>query len=467
MYKKSFVSVACLFVTLLFANSSFALAEFTFHGLTVGDFSEWDARGDMTDTFERYDYESIGYSYEIKQTKYNLIEDGEIWYFHFINLATGEYEFESEKLKALTSSIDDDMVCLFPVYGETIDRQDPNRICFSKSLPSGAWERVTFSRNMRITCQDPGAYKVETETFQEITPYDFQISDFIGLSPVVLSQPKNLTPMLPARTYAQGRLPAVQATSFTMEFEVKDNIGCNKPVQGKEIELLVTIVPESGSHLENTDPTKAGTGKFTGASPEGDTGEAHVTLITGSDGKASATYTAGVYGLKERLQVSSTDGNNVPVVSSKEFDIKVNGLIALTGFPLLGNFYTSDCDKNHNTGESTGRLSTYVTSSTANKIGMLNFYYETFTGDSLCFNDASLAFGGYFDDGNDGSCHASHRRGIDIDVNTVGSCVTDMNQEVNYRGRPTKKRDVLIDIGTTIMNSWKSPYENMHFRYAK
>ena len=115
MYKKSFVSIACLFVTLLFAGNSFALSEFTFHGLTVGEFSNWDTREDMSDTFERYDYESIGYSYEIKQTKYNLIEDGEIWYIHFINLSSMDYEFESEKFKALTSSIDDDMVCLFPV----------------------------------------------------------------------------------------------------------------------------------------------------------------------------------------------------------------------------------------------------------------------------------------------------------------------------------------------------------------
>jgi hypothetical protein len=59
----------------------------------------------------------------------------------------------------------------------------------------------------------------------------------------------------------------------------------------------------------------------------------------------------------------------------------------------------------------------------------------------LSFNDASLEFGGFFDKGTGNRadrCHVSHRKGIDVDINSIDS----------------KGRDIWFDLYTGVNGAY-------------
>ncbi len=96
----------------------------------------------------------------------------------------------------------------------------------------------------------------------------------------------------------------------------------------------------------------------------------------------------------------------------------------------------------------------YVTPEMGVRLTTLNDYYRLWTGNHLSFNDASLPYGGFFGNagggGLDSRCHYSHRRGIDIDVNSE-----DWSGEYNLRTQIVERggsKELLLNL----VDSWSN-----------
>jgi len=303
---------------------------------------------------------------------------------------------------------------------------------------------------------------------------------------------------------ALSRNPEIDPEDTLLRVDVFDDIetlqgtNCGVPIENALVDVKATIVPESGGHLHFHKPNEAGTGDFlkspgnehpeeikdTREDSGGDeTPELSVTGRTGHNGAFYAKYQAGVYGVAENLDVTVTDPNNEEVekFGRAELKIRVPGLVPLdeTGdlYTLRGSFVTP-CDIQHND-SSTLRRSHYVTSDMILFIHALAHVFKSVEGVKLSFNDASLEFGGFFDDGvKDRSerCHVTHRHGVDIDVNVTSS---DYTQCPNEQGIGTlncpsnsdselfvrhTQREVLDYIATQFPGVYKMREGTVHYR---
>jgi len=168
-----------------------------------------------------------------------------------------------------------------------------------------------------------------------------------------------------------------------------------------------------------------------------------------------ARYTAGKYGLTERIKVVATrpatltrdrTSDALQGAERPELDIKVPGLSELD--PAANHFaYGGGC-LHSETGNKGDGVARYVTNEMAASLVVLNGYYQKWTGNNLSFNDASLPYGGFFDNlnggGLDSGCHHSHRRGMDIDVNRE-----DAAGENNLRTKMVERggsRELLLNV---------------------
>lgn len=153
-------------------------------------------------------------------------------------------------------------------------------------------------------------------------------------------------------------------------------------------------------------------------------------------GRAYATYTAGKYGIKETLKASileSFDANESIGTKKDGFDellITVPGLAKIDKSRTMSadgknivieGGYKSACDKQHNA-EALDRYSDYLTEPAMKGLVSLDQTYYKETGEHLCLNDASLIYGGFYDNGkaDQKGCHKGHLRGIGIDINNTG-----------------------------------------------
>lgn len=136
-------------------------------------------------------------------------------------------------------------------------------------------------------------------------------------------------------------------------------------------------------------------------------------------------YTAGKFGVKERILVEAPEART-PAISTHEIDISVASRTGpLARLDGMGDWYDvigsgdAGCDANHNASAS-DRDSDYMLPLARNLATTLAYDFHDRTGLKLKFNDASLANGGVYDVGSgdrDAQCHATHRVGIDVDVN--------------------------------------------------
>lgn len=236
----------------------------------------------------------------------------------------------------------------------------------------------------------------------------------------------DVTPEVPDSYHSSGNIPGHAAGTVELTVEIKDNEGCDKPLPDVPVDLKNTIVSQSGSHLHFSGADLPGTGTYIAATPTWSSisfDKTRIAAQTDENGLLKASYLAGEFGVEEQLEATAHNRLNGTTISSSEtYAIRVPGLVPLdtSGIHSLRGSYSTSCDIGHNDSQ-TARRSHYVTPFTKAKIAQLNTNYQAETGNSLCLNDASLVYGGFFDrgaGGRDEKCHSSHRLGVDIDVNT-------------------------------------------------
>jgi len=246
---------------------------------------------------------------------------------------------------------------------------------------------------------------------------------------------------------------------------------CKAQLPDAIVKLSNTIVPDSGSHNHFTMDTEIGAGAYLPQSVNDVLNpDISGTLDTVIEGKIDiygllyTKYKAGIYGLQENVTVEArrekTELHNE--IKSEPFsyklDIKVPNLTPLAtdkvDYKLLGSYKVSSiCDDTAHNNSSTDRRSHYLTSNALIGVTSTAKLYKTNTQGMLSFNDASLAFGGFFDKGTlnrDEACHVSHRKGIDIDINSIDS----------------KGRDIWFDNFTGINGNYSILFFELE-RYAK
>lgn len=196
-------------------------------------------------------------------------------------------------------------------------------------------------------------------------------------------------------------------------------------------DLFTRLVPPAIEEVGRGEAWSASimsTPRFPVPGPYGSSDGPSVTKVTGEQGTIQARYTAGKYGLTERVKVVATRPatltrnrtiDALQGAERPELAIKVPGLVEL-GSAANHFAYKGGCPHTPN-GDPADGVARYVTPEMGGRMTTLNDYYRLWTGNHLSFNDASLPYGGFFDNGGKGGmdsrCHFSHRRGIDIDVN--------------------------------------------------
>lgn len=148
---------------------------------------------------------------------------------------------------------------------------------------------------------------------------------------------------------------------------------------------------------------------------------------------------------------------------ASEFDIKVPGLVHMA--PSDQNAfvyrYLGGCPHDPPAAQ-------YGTEDLYVRLRALNSYYKSLTGDDLSYNDASLPFGGFFDNeaggGRDAGCHQSHRRGIDVDINSADKQRASVYQPIVIRGRQTTAYQALERKAIRDMQMQPVEEPTIHFR---
>lgn len=318
------------------------------------------------------------------------------------------------------------------------------------------------------------------------SPWDFAPTPFRIGTPTI-DPIAEIRPYIPASPLASGTAPAIPEGTTTVRVRVRDSLGCGVPIPNAPVRLANSVVPGSGGHVHFARETEPGTGAYIESTPPWSSiDESRVSILAKTDaaGILQARYRAGIYGVEEAVSATATDPNNSTLVRDAEprrFFIRLPGLVALDTsgmtYKLRGS-YASDCDQGHNDAQ-TLRRSHYVTPSTYEMVQRLNDRWLAEGGDNLCLNDASLPFGGFFDNGGstrgtkeqepnkDTRRHVSHRRGIDIDVNVRANapCTEDLDQLMTVRGKEVTKRERLDEIAQQEFGLMKAREEPIHYRF--
>ena len=215
---------------------------------------------------------------------------------------------------------------------------------------------------------------------------------------------------------------------------------CSVPIENMIVKISNTITPKSGSHNHFDLDNKIGTGTYVPISVndvlDPDIEATLGTVIEGKtdvNGEFHTDYLAGIYGLEETVTIEARREKTLlypEKIESSSYnyllDIKVPDLVPLStsniNYTLLGS-YNSTCDRGHNN-TTTDRNSHFLTNMALLGAEGMASLYKLNTDGILSFNDASLSFGGFFDKGTlnrADRCHVSHRKGIDIDINSIDS----------------------------------------------
>lgn len=245
----------------------------------------------------------------------------------------------------------------------------------------------------------------------------------------------SISPKLLGDNFASKYMQTINPESTLVFVQVAGIAGnkqqCLTPLPDATVKISNTITPSSGGHDHFSSNNELGTGTYTplGSSDILDPGNlaTNGTVIEGkslSDGSFYTFYTAGDFGVNETLTVearrdaTTIDDERKSDPVTYTIDIKAPNLVELPEGILDGQFsfrYGGSCVHNP-----TAR---WVVSGLKTRLIIMDALYKNKFGHRLSFNDASVKFGGVFDNGKNGGrdslCHKSHRRGNDIDVNSA------------------------------------------------
>lgn len=216
---------------------------------------------------------------------------------------------------------------------------------------------------------------------------------------------------------------------------VEDDLFCFRRLQDVTVRFTNTIAPggPQGHGHDHFGPAEPGTGNYACDSAFScqvvDDGAFPMDTIvegrTSSLGVFNASYAAREFGVSETITISMTreptpkDPSTVVGVDERHtLDIRHPGLFRVdaAGISAIRNLGTG-CP--HDPGAE------WMTGNSGRRLRGVTESYLDGTGRMLSLNDASLPFGGFFDNGNGGGrvspCHVSHRVGVDIDLNRIDS----------------------------------------------
>jgi len=283
------------------------------------------------------------------------------------------------------------------------------------------------------------------------SPFEFRATDFYPAIGGIHLGSDELSPDVPGK-HPESTEIAVIAT---------DALGCGRRFEGLEIELVNTIVPDSGGHHHFEADDEPGTGYYLGKRDEDIEQRVKTSGLSDENGVYSTSYTAGEFGLKERITANAKRELSEPneVVDAEqvetELTIRVPGLVDFTDglwrsmdepkqeqrrgagpHPEYGFYiaYAGGCPHQP--------PAVWVTPDLRDAIIGINAVYRHYFDENLSFNDGSLEWGGKIDNsyikedegGRDTRCHRSHREGIDIDVNRFDTSGTGLVSGVDESG---------------------------------
>src|SRR5690606_8750968 len=282
------------------------------------------------------------------------------------------------------------------------------------------------------------------------SPYAFESTRFHPGVPWIAA-PETLSPELPGDNFSPNYpLPPTPAQTGSFNVLAVDDLGCNVGIEDAEISIVGTIVPESGGHTHFTGNNEPADGFFweydltePPSSPRLPTYEG----ISDEDGLLRLWYTPGQIGSTERFEVTASvpptfDEPGYSASANHDIDIKLSELVYLAQGTGTSFIYADGGGCPHLVDDAPGSTyAHYLTPTMRDGVIELAVMYNANTGSNLSFNDASLPFGGRFDNesggGRTSECHQSHRQGIDIDVNgpdATGRNLRDPDDTVEYNG---------------------------------
>lgn len=292
----------------------------------------------------------------------------------------------------------------------------------------------------RYSCASEGKYRFKVLfNGSSIGEDDFLPSRFTPEFDYVYVD-STIQPKLTGDNFASKNMPTINEESAAIYTRVVGVAGhekqCKQSLSDVIVKLTNTIKPGSGSHAHFTDVNELGTGQYvplkSGDILDPDTSNTNKTVIEGetsSTGVFRAEYKAGEFGVKETITMEARrDATDVhperksKIATTKDIDIKAPNLVAMPEGSGDGEFYFvygGSCAHSP-----TAR---WAVPEMKSRLVVLDALYKNKFGSRLSFNDASLQFGGEFDNktgktssgGRDSRCHQSHRRGNDIDLNQV------------------------------------------------
>ena len=424
----------------------------------------------LTDLYKRYPYPYIGVIFlfeTIRSSGVTLLpEDGETWVITFTNDDLGKV------IERNTLTYDAASDCL-------VDEDGVNALC-GLYIAEGTSEHIV--RVLAITyytqCIDEVGYHLDVTMDDGSTPpgapYVFTASRFRPSIAAVYNA-GSVIPELPGDNFTNPGTPRVEPGHTPMQVDVEDDLGCGERLEdGTDVTVENRIIKGSGGHSHFLDQagTVHGDGTYT-ARNVADTVIAPY-KITGSVnqyGSFKADYTAGKLGVTEAIDVTvvreprplEPDEIRLEKQDASELDIKVPGLVHMSPSDQNAFVYKYGGGCPH-----LPPAAQYGTESLYVRVRALNSYYKSLTGDDLSYNDASLPFGGLFENegggARDAPCHQSHRRGIDVDINSVDKQGASIYQPVMIRGVQSTAYHELEQKAKKIMQMQPVREPTIHFR---
>lgn len=282
---------------------------------------------------------------------------------------------------------------------------------------------------------------------------------------------------------APKRTISAEGESAEFNVLVKDDLGCDEPLEGVRVKYTATVV--GGSNGQTYFQHGAiGTGKFSSMGYNstlnpGGAGEKDTVIEGDSDGDGifKARYQAQDHGADENIRIevkrpaTDSDPEVVGEPADKELRIAIPGLIQITqdNAPLaFADGGTCPHDPSPH----------WLTPNTRSRVMTLASIYHLQTGRLLSLNDGSLPYGGALARqrivGESGLCHGSHRQGNDIDINSDDRLVGTPGHEpvgenlrttqITFQGKSVTLLDYLTHWAGRL-GGRRIPEEPIHYRF--
>lgn len=403
-------------ISILLSQNAQAKAVSSFNGLTQYAAAFGTSEAITDETYERYHFDAVGGQFEITTYRYSgavaVPDPGDFWKLEVSRSGT--------TLASALLIYDAGTNCLL------LNGSSPLYCNFA--IPPGeyGWNRFTVDIAWNFKCAPTTEYVISASEPTANSHWPVRPTRFRPRFLALLT-PATMRPSLPGDNYSpRNRLLPVEGDTSPLRAIVSDDLGCLQALSEPEVTLEMRVTPNTGGHAHFTSETEPGTGRFvqSDGSPDPRGTSTEISDHPDAYGHVLAYYEAGEQGTGETLVATA----EIPFVSPKDpewevteektFNVKVPGLVEAPASSADYEFiYGGGCPHNP-----TAR---WMTTEMSAKVAALSSWYRTEFGAPLSLNDASLPFGGFFDNKmNDGGgrtarCHGSHRRGIDIDINGV------------------------------------------------